>query len=163
MEKDRQFDCNNVSELLKQIAELQATLQIKDKNINSLEQELQNLKEFFGYEKEMDLKEMRELHDNCEMKEMELRNDDPEYDKQCLKSDELSDLVIQIGELQFQLSECSSKIKELVGEKAATKRKNFVKSFDALKAEVREEDFENFTELLQEWIHLTTTNCRSRR
>lgn len=122
--------------------------------IEEIDEELKTCKEFFGYNGEMTLQEMKQYKEECEEDEQKSRETDPEYAEQCEKMEELSDLVVELGEYQYSLSQIHSKMKKLSSEQLNGIRKIFASDFNILKNMIQEEDINKFFNLLHEWLDI---------
>lgn len=135
----------------------------KDKEIELLklrlqitEQELKECKEFFGYDDDMTLEDMKNYKSECEQEEKELRNDNEDYNEHCNKFDLLTDLVVQLGEYQYELSEIYKRMKKMFKNENefVFMRKVFISSFNNMKNSVKEEFMEDFFDDVYKLIEL---------
>jgi len=81
-----------------------------------------------------------------------LREEDDEYNTLCEKEDQLSDLVIELSERQYELSVIYSKIKKLTTKDITRKRKQFTEAFIELKESIVRNNTEEFFILLNNWL-----------
>lgn len=153
---DTQSIEDTIQDLRRQLAEKDATIQELEETVEDLECDIRNCKEFFGYESEMDINDMKQYKEECEDEERESRAIDQEYDKQCKRVERMSDLVIELGELQFDLSDVKKTIKTLGTnpEEIIAKRKKFNEGFNELKNFIPEDKKSSFLELMVKWMTL---------
>jgi len=150
MEFDTPVTITQLNEQLRQ-KELEC-LDIQEK-FDNIQHELKTCKEFFGYESDMSLQDMHKYKDDCEDDEKLLKDTDQEYADECEKSDEISDLVVVLGEYQYVVVEIYGQIKQLAPEQNAGLRKNFTSDFMALKNSIPDENVDKFFDLIGQWLH----------
>lgn len=129
------------------------TLKLK---IQELQEEIKACKEFFGYDYCMSLDDIKYCNDEAEEEEKGLRETDEEYDRICTKSEELSDLVIELGKYQYEVAGLYSSLKKLFfnddSSNWVSKRKSFISSFLSLKESVSDDNLEQFFDIMSEWV-----------
>ncbi len=121
--------------------------------VHSLQDDIKACKEFFGYDPDMSVEEMVKYRDDCEEEEKAFKENDPDYADQCDRSDQLADLVVELGEHQYSVAEVYTKLKQLSPDTTGL-RKNFTSDFAALKDSVPEEHVDDFFSLVHEWLDL---------
>lgn len=131
-----------------------ATIFQQRKRIEELEEELRACKEFFGYNADMTLQEMRSHKDECDEEEKACRQNDQEYADRRDRSDQLADLVVELGEHQYAVAGLYAKIKKLSSEQTTGLRKSFSSDFAALKGVVDEEHIDEFFDIMHKWLSL---------
>lgn len=126
----------------------------KTKEIERLRKELSDLKEYFGYESDQSFEEIEEQKIHEDKEEKQYREDDEEYDKECKRGEELSDLVIELSEKQFESSSLTNRLKTLVKLEDNEVRKNFFISFNKLKNVITKGEMNEFYDIISDWIDI---------
>lgn len=126
----------------------------KTKEIERIKKELSDLKEYFGYESDQTIEEIEEQKIHEDEEEKQYREDDEEYDNDCKRGEELSDLVIELSEKQFESSGLNNRLKKLVKLEDQEVRKNFFISFNKLKNVITREEINEFYDIISEWIDI---------
>lgn len=136
-------------------------LALKEKN-EEIVAEMRAQNEFFGYNECMSMQDKQTYKEQCEEDEKELRQDES-YGVEAEKGDEIVDLVIELGEYQFGISEVYAQIHELIDKNLENvtghdlyykMKKEFIHSFEALKETIQAGDKIEFIDLMKEMIRL---------
>ncbi len=105
--------------------------------IDELEEDAKDTEEFFGYQAGSSISEKEELKDKCEEEEKHLREQDPDYAHEAEESDTVADIVIRIGQYQYDIAELFSDLRSSLTDNSQlvmdAHRKVFTSSFDSLR------------------------------
>lgn len=121
---------------------------------NKLKEELRLCKEFFGYNEDSDINALINDADECDEDERNLRELDSDYNKKCENAERLAELVIELGELQYSMSNIYSRLKTLGTDATEVnkRRKALTTAFIELKNEIMPSNITKFFALAEEWL-----------
>lgn len=116
-----------------------------------LKEELRAVKDFCGYDGNMNLEEMVEYKDECEEIEKNLRDGDSSFDEQTKNGERLVDLAVEMGECEYELVDIGDRIKTNCDIEL---RKRFMEAFNKMRESVDGDKLEDFLEDMEEYFCL---------